>query len=212
MNKAGLLVERAHLLIQGVDLDVVECAVEDHLLACVFQLQLRSDQGGSGGADVVRLREGVSQGLRGNVVDGGLADRKSIGIAKAGADREAGLVSVDAFHDAGFSVGDVGGAYAYLGAVGQGKGDYGVERDSLGPRAAWHKQNRDAQQHELAGASHQYPQLTMRIGTPSEIGVPLVVPRATTVCSLRPLRICTEVRLIAPTCTASRCNVSRVTT
>ena len=129
VNEASLLIERGDLLVHRDQLDIVGCGIQDDLLPRVFQLELRRQQCRASRADIVRLGKGIGQRVCGDAVNRRLAYGETVRVAQAGADGEAGLVGVHAFHHRSFGVLHVGRADAHLRAVAQSQVDRGVEGD-----------------------------------------------------------------------------------
>ena len=114
-----LLIEDVDPAAVGIQLNVVQRRVEDDLLAGVREGQLGGVERRARRTDVVLLREGKDQRLRGDIHDRGLADRKTIGVAHARPNDKVGNIDISGLGDPGCGALYVGGRYPHGGAVAQ---------------------------------------------------------------------------------------------
>src|SRR5271156_1819390 len=136
--------QRRQLAVVAVQLDVGQRRVQRHLFFVVFEVQLRRVQRSTRRAYVIRLRKGVEQRLRSDVVNRWLPHRKPVGIAHGRPEHKARQVRVSRFRKPRLRPLPVGNSYSYRRAVADSQAHHGRQRH-LRPCLATAKQHTSSQ-------------------------------------------------------------------
>jgi hypothetical protein len=129
LPKTVLLVQGFELVPVRVKLDIREGCLRDDFLAGVTQRGLRRLERSAGGTNHVRLRKREQQGIRCDVIDRRLADRKAIGVTEARSDAHCRYVGVFCLAQARSGTIHIGGGHLDLMGIAQRQVNRGVEGD-----------------------------------------------------------------------------------